>query len=334
MTAADGLTTSSGDSLPRISVVIPLYNKIAYIKRAIDSVLAQTYPHFELLVVDDGSTDGGGDVVRQYNDPRVRLIAQPNGGEGAARNRGVAEARFEWIGLLDADDEWLPRFLERTAAAIDACPSASVFFTDLISSLDGGVWLGDPRRGGAIPDFLRFYTAHDGHGTTSSSTVIRKQALLDAGGFPLGVRHGGDVDTWTRLALTGQQFYYVPEPLAIYYADAAGSVMKDGLTKVLDAPWVTVRTCRRWREEGRIPPHLQESADRMIQCMYIRYIRFLIAMDDLPAARKFLRENCVPSLCGRRRYLKTYLRSRTPSALMPLRRWIHRVYIRFFAGKR
>jgi glycosyltransferase involved in cell wall biosynthesis len=95
-----------------ISVVIPLYNKAEHIQRSVDSVLAQTYRDFELLVVDDGSVDGSGDIVREYADSRIRVIVQANAGPGAARNRGLREARGEYIAFLDADDEWLPTYLE------------------------------------------------------------------------------------------------------------------------------------------------------------------------------------------------------------------------------
>ena len=94
-----------------VSVIIPLYNKAAYIRRSLDSVAAQTFPDFEVLVVNDGSTDGGERLAEEYPDPRFRLITQANAGPGAARNRGIAEAKGEWIAFLDADDEWTPGFL-------------------------------------------------------------------------------------------------------------------------------------------------------------------------------------------------------------------------------
>jgi glycosyltransferase involved in cell wall biosynthesis len=315
----------------QVSVVIPLYNKIKYIGRAIDSVLAQTYPYFELIVVDDGSTDGSGDAARRYDDVRVRTIAQENGGEGAARNRGVAEARFDWIALLDADDEWMPRFLERAMAAATANPAADAIFTDLRNGADGSLWIGDPR-GGPVADFLRFYTDHGGYGMTPCSSVISKAAILKAGGFPLGVRYGGDVDTWTRLALTDHKFHYVSEPLAIYHGEAEGSVMKDGARKVLDAPLVSIRTCRRWREEGKIPPHLLDGAERMVNFMHLRYARHLIAVCEKRQARKVLRENCIPRLCGRSRFWRTYLRTFTPEVLMPIRRFIHNMFRTLTSG--
>ena len=94
-----------------ISVIIPLYNKEDYISRAIDSVLRQTFKDFELIIVNDGSTDQGPGIARNFHDRRIRVIDQQNSGEGAARNRGVAEARAELVAFLDADDEWESSFL-------------------------------------------------------------------------------------------------------------------------------------------------------------------------------------------------------------------------------
>ena len=98
------------DNAPRVSVVIPAYNAAAYLRRALHSVLAQTVPAHEIIVVDDGSEDGTADYVERTF-PMVRVLRQPNGGPGAARNRGVREASGDWIGLWDADDMWLPEKL-------------------------------------------------------------------------------------------------------------------------------------------------------------------------------------------------------------------------------
>ena len=94
-----------------ISVAIPLYNKRREIARTIQSVFDQTFQQFEILVIDDGSTDGGADIVAQIGDPRVRLIRQANAGVSAARNHAISEAKTELIAFLDADDEWKPGFL-------------------------------------------------------------------------------------------------------------------------------------------------------------------------------------------------------------------------------
>ncbi len=99
-----------------VSVIIPLYNKALTVRRTLDSIARQTFGDFEVLVVNDGSTDGGERVVADYPDRRVRLINQPNAGPGAARNRGAREAQGEWLAFLDADDEWLPGYLADSLA--------------------------------------------------------------------------------------------------------------------------------------------------------------------------------------------------------------------------
>ena len=97
---------------PKVSVIIPLYNKADYIKRAIDSVLLQTEDNFELIVINDGSTDNSETIVSRYNDPRVLLVNQENQGVAKTRNRGVILAQSRLVSFLDADDEWDPHFLE------------------------------------------------------------------------------------------------------------------------------------------------------------------------------------------------------------------------------
>ena len=105
--------------MPRISVIVPLYNKERWIRRALDSIAKQWFTDFELLVVDDGSSDAGPRIAATYGDSRLRLISQPNAGPGAARNRGVEEARGEYLAFLDADDEWLPRYLEESVRVLE-----------------------------------------------------------------------------------------------------------------------------------------------------------------------------------------------------------------------
>lgn len=110
----------------RFSVVIPLYNKAGTIRRTLESILAQSYPHFEIVVVDDGSQDDGAGIVAAMDLPAIRLVRKENGGPGSARNRGIREARNPWIVFLDADDLMLEGALERFAEALEADPKADM----------------------------------------------------------------------------------------------------------------------------------------------------------------------------------------------------------------
>jgi glycosyltransferase involved in cell wall biosynthesis len=209
----------------KVSVVIPLYNKAAYIARAVASVAAQTHRDLELIVVDDGSTDGGADIVRAYDDPRVRLISQPNAGVSAARNRGVVEARSDWVAFLDADDEWLPEFLQTVIDLRARYPDAGMYATAVLFSWDGrthqGDYVGipDAPEGGLLPDYFRA-----GLGTPpvcSSAVMTPKNTLAEVGGFPVGMTRGEDLSTWARIALR-YRVAWSPVPGAIYHLSAQG----------------------------------------------------------------------------------------------------------------
>lgn len=115
----------------KVSIVIPLYNKALYVRRSLDSIAAQTFSDFEVIVVDDGSTDDGASIVASYPDKRFRLIRQPNAGPGAARNNAIAQAEGEFIASLDADDEWLPTYLEESVRLLEG-------FDEEVASISSG----------------------------------------------------------------------------------------------------------------------------------------------------------------------------------------------------
>ncbi len=241
--------------MPSTTTVIPLYNKAPYIKRALDSVLAQTKRPDEIIVVDDGSTDGGAEIVEAMATPNLRLIRQDNAGVSAARNRGIVEAHGEWIAFLDADDEWLPRFLEVALRKVDEIP-------DLV-----GVAVNRAQDGTGEPVFAEVELSPTGivcnyfaeclrRGPPlfhSSSCVIRKSAILAADGFPVGVTHGEDTDTWMRLAWLGP-LAFVPELLAIYHNDTMDNVTGRGYPPDPRLP-IHPTTFRLWFRQGRIPEH-------------------------------------------------------------------------------
>ena len=179
-------------SEPTISVVIPLYNKQLEIGAAVRSALAQTRPPQEIIVVDDGSTDGGAEVVRAIGSPLVRLVRQSNAGVCAARNRGIAESTGEYIALLDADDAWEPGFLAEIAAMIREFPGCGLYCTAFsIISHDGTYPAPTPSERGVVANFFR-------------ESVHRYIAIPSASCIPRLVRY-------SRVASNRSAASYTPE---------------------------------------------------------------------------------------------------------------------------
>lgn len=196
-----------------ISVIIPLYNKEKYIKQTLATVFAQTVTDYEIVIVDDGSTDGSVEVVKSINDPRIRLIEQPNAGVSAARNRGIEEAKYDLVALLDADDEWKPTYLQTQMDLVRKYPQCDVFCCNYeFKSVEGNVSPTIIRKlpftgtDGILSNY--FEVASCSHPPICSiSIMVRKAAIQSVGGFPVGIKSGEDLLTWARLAVKYQIAY-------------------------------------------------------------------------------------------------------------------------------
>lgn len=206
----------------KISVVMPLYNKEKEVERAIRSAIAQTVSDFELIVVNDGSIDGGPDIVRAIGDPRIKVIDQENAGVSSARNRGIRDAENELIAFLDADDEWTPDFLDTILELKFKYPSCDVFGTRYYFSSPTGekrlaVVRGIPQdmRDCILEDYFACAAKSDPPLWTSAVSVTKK-AIACVGGFPTGVAIGEDLLTWARLA-TKCRIAYSTKPCAVHY---------------------------------------------------------------------------------------------------------------------
>lgn len=188
------------------SVIIPLYNKAITIERAIASVLAQTERAFELIVVDDGSTDRGAEIVRSIPDPRIRLIQQANGGVSKARNTGIESAQYDYVTFLDADDEYLPDCLETYRELIVKYPFAGCWAAGY-RYLDPDGKCFEPEIfelphdfEGYLPHYFSI-AAHSSPLIWTGAVCLRKTVLQDIGMFPVGVTSGEDLLTWSRAVL-------------------------------------------------------------------------------------------------------------------------------------
>jgi len=206
------------------SFVIPLYNKAEYVSKTLSSVLAQTYPHFEVIVVNDGSTDNSLDVARTFTDDRIKIITQSNKGASAARNMGINAAKYELIALLDADD-WLDKsFLEEMLVLIKEYPDVSLYTSQF----------GDIRNHKILPRKKIFKNNFKNTGcfnlfqmalelkipsTYCIGVVIRKSILQKSGFFDEQITHGEDTDFFIRIGMYSKVAYIEKGPLAFYNHD-------------------------------------------------------------------------------------------------------------------
>ena len=202
-----------------ISIVIPLYNKEKQIGNTLNSVFNQTFQDFEIVIINDGSTDNSVDVVEQINDTRIRLINQENQGVSAARNCGIEEAVFNYIAFLDADDEWNPQYLETQVKLIENYPECQVFacaydFKKGEKSLPLILNKMPFEKDGILSNY--FDVASCSHPPICSiNIVVEKQAIVSIGGFPQGIVSGEDLLTWARLAVR-YKIAYNRQPLATF----------------------------------------------------------------------------------------------------------------------
>jgi len=240
--------------MPAVSVVIVTYNKADTVGAAIESVLRQTFSDLEILVVDDGSTDDTADRVAAYG-ARVRTIRKINGGTGSARNRGIEEARGQYVAFLDGDDLWLPRKLESQMQAFQREP-------ELIAAQCGAYCVDQALRvfetRNCVPqkDTLREFLFFGNLPAFSSTLIARKEALQQAGGFALDLVILSDWDMACRLARIGK-LRSVPELLVLYR-----HYPKNQSRDVKIHVWSGVRSLRRFLNRNRRDPAIRALEQR------------------------------------------------------------------------
>lgn len=181
------------------SIVIPLYNKELSIRNTIQSVLDQTYKNFEIIVVNDGSTDNSINVVQSFNDSRIKIVNQINQGVSATRNNGIANSNFEWIAFLDADDLWEPNHLQEIRNMMQKFPNKKVYVTSFEFSSKKEKGTTDKTNKVYLVDNY-FRQAKKKHILWTSIVVVKKETILKVGGFDIRMSNGEDLDCWARLA--------------------------------------------------------------------------------------------------------------------------------------
>lgn len=251
------------------SVVIPLYNKERYIASTLNSVLNQSFKDFEVIIVNDGSTDRSVEVVKKFDDSRIRLVDQPNAGVSAARNKGIKEAKFDWVAFLDADDRWDVEFLSEIANAIKKYPNNLIFAGGKAMVKNGVVerytneFLPQYGQTGVV-NLYQIMSKYNGP-INSSNSVIRKQHLEKNGLFRIGQKNYEDHDLWIRLCIN-EAVIYINKELSFVIMDDISSASK-GVLSSNDFAFLI----QRFHE---INDKLSQSDKKFFEKYYNRFILF------------------------------------------------------------
>jgi len=213
--------------MPRVSVVIPLFNAERFIRETLDSVFCQTYRDFEVIVVDDGSTDRSPTMVQTYGRD-IRYVRQENLDVAAARNTGIRVSQGEFIAFLDQDDVWAPQKLERQVSVFEEMPDSHVVFCDMVRWYGGEntrheKWRHRYNRRAVRGDMAKALLLRC---SFQPSTVMVARACFEKGGyFDESLRVSSDWDMWLRLACLNYRFRYIEEVLC-FYRDHGGNTFR------------------------------------------------------------------------------------------------------------
>jgi cellulose synthase/poly-beta-1,6-N-acetylglucosamine synthase-like glycosyltransferase len=270
---------------PTVSILTPAFNSAKFIRQTLDSAQRQTFTDFEMIVVDDGSTDDTRSVVEEYaeRDPRIRIISQPNGGIAAARNRAMRVARGRFLALLDSDDLWLPTYLSDQLAILAERPDIDVLSSNAINfggAFDGAPLLPIRSRGGIrLVSLLELISVED---SLCILSIFRREVTDVIGGFDVTLGRSEDYDLWLRAAVAGYRIAVNPKPLGLYRR-RPDSVSADEvlMLEAMKGPLIKVRgMCAR-------RPDVTYAVDRQLarfgQRCLIATARSALLEGDMPA---------------------------------------------------
>ena len=302
----------------RISVVIPAYNAGRYIGRAIDSVLAQTRPAEEIIVVDDGSTDHTAEIAGAYGD-RIRFIRQENAGASVARNTGIAAATGNWIAFLDADDEWLPEKLRLQTEHLERNPDLTWTTANYVRCYCDSNRREDDLAGERLNNaeavlngreyFQSYFQAYQAFAKGHTITMlVSRELIIKAGLFARGQARINDYDMWLRIAYVRPRLGFLCQPLATPHRDVPNS-----LVKTYRQPEIIFEFLNRHLQlaaEHGLLEDFRPCASRMLG----GWIHTLLAQRNGRGVRMLLRR--FADLHSRYCYATTYIKSYFPRAAL------------------
>jgi glycosyltransferase involved in cell wall biosynthesis len=272
------------------SVIIPLYNKSEYVKRCLESVLHQSYENFEIVIVNDGSTDGGELIVDKLKSENVTLINQSNQGVSVARNTGVELSRYEYVVFLDADDTWEKDFLLELDKLINKFPDAGVYginhfnhYSSGLTTYENYTSMFNGDTSGIILDYFRTFAELGKSPFSNSSCCFPKNIFQNIGGYKPGIKTTEDSDLWCRIALSFNVAFHT-KPLATYYLETPNNTRNI----LEDKDFQVSRTLQEYLVLKKIPKKYIPSVQMLIAFQQLSIVKRAILTDNTKFALKKL----------------------------------------------
>jgi len=275
---------------PTVSIAVPLYNKRAFIAEAVASALVQSFADLEIVVVDDGSTDGGANELRNLDDPRLVVIKQDNAGAGAARTRALREGRGMFVAFLDADDVWLPDHLYHLMELVHRFPQCAMFGNGFAETAPAEPLPAVEYR--ILDDY--FSDCADGHPPFyTSSCMVRRQNALDVGAFAAGKVCGEDLALWMRLA--AQAPVAISSYIGCHYRRGGDSLSRQSSYR--NAPDVSMATLKELLQHHRgWSTDRRRSVNEYFYRLALAHCLDCLRAGEVREARSFLRLSAETSL--------------------------------------
>jgi glycosyltransferase involved in cell wall biosynthesis len=253
------------------SVVVPLYNKGNSILKCLDSIFNQSYDKFEVILVNDGSTDDS--ISKIINYQNITIINQANMGVSIARNNGVLSSKYQYIAFLDADDEWMPDYLYNLNKLINKCPNAKLYginyYTRINDKIEYVEFLNDSRESYLYLDnYFELFTKHKISPFSNSSCCFEKNAFLDMGGYSPGVKLTEDSELWSKFALK-HKIGYCKLPLAVYNLNSENNT----ISSIESNKYKVIITLEEYLEDGITDKNIKIAVKKMIALQYLNLVR-------------------------------------------------------------
>lgn len=267
------------------SIIIPLYNKAEYIERCLLSVRNQSYKNFEVIIINDGSSDGGELLVAGYQNGKTTLLNQLNQGVSLARNLGVNHSKYDFVVILDADDKWEDNYLFELNNLINNYPNAGIYGINFYYSYKNSKithynynWLFNGNTSGIIKDYFKIFAKLGRSPFSNSGSCFPKKIFLEVGGYKPGVRTTEDSDLWCRIALLYDVAFCI-KPLGTYYLETP-----DNTRFIMDFKDFQVSTTlKEYLLKSQVPEKYIHSVNHLIAFQQISLVKRAI----LTGNRKF-----------------------------------------------